>query len=689
MISTTSQVNTPVTLYDGSGAPISRRDLNDPATLRQVSEIFAREFRGMGSDTSSPLSNVWVYSIVSSIATKISHVPNGWWKKSSKARGVSFSKENWVPDPENPYDDLLDVPNEWQDRNRFIEQWVTFLLCGGNVWIYLGYDQDSRNGIPSFLLLFSNRQVSPIRKQVGLPPTGWMITLPNGGKEPVPLDRMIHTMLPNDVDPYMGLPPWAAAKRQMLADDARIAFDQHFFGNNATPDAVLTYKPGPINSEIRKSLLEGWHEAYGGTANAGSMAVIGGDFDLKVLGVDHSQSQYLESREFTRQELASIYGYPVQLLNAKDSGSLSKDSLTMARNLLWENAIMPNAVKFENAISRLRFLGPTALSKRKFYFDYDGLPVMVDSMKTKIETLKVMIESGIPLNTAIAKLDIGVADIDGGDVALISTRLQSIEEASTPKWEEKRLELEIEEEFAPEEDESDDDIVPAVEEKSKKPVKRLNADYNIRINSCITIDVVLAQKIKRFLFDCKNDALTSDTAEPFSITAKQERWSRTMTPYLLAAFITGYNASKDNHISIKEGNLKLFVDNLRSNENNSIINNREVSDIIRDQINFSFRVIHNLWSIMRKSGNNEKRINELFTNIIPQSRGLASKMSLWSRNSGEYIGSRGKTKVLSTRKNCQHGGSYPGDPKGTLDALLSCSCVVATLEEKEYEARTL
>lgn len=650
-------------------------------THMELSEIFARQAREVGSGGCA-FKTVWVYSIISTIAMQLQSVPSGWWSPASNAKGLSFSSDNWVPNFESDLNRLMDQPNEWQDKERFIEQMVTWLLGGGNVWVYKVYENYDANRLPDSLLLFSIRDIRPIRRESNQPPQGWEFTNmmdPKSNKPlRVPLDRMIHIMMPNDYDQFMGLPPWAAVEKQLAADGSRVSYDKYFFDNNATPDAVLTHKPGPINEDNARLVKQAWFDNYGGADNAGNLAVIGGDWELKVLGVSHSQSQFLENRNFTRAEIASVYHFPVQLLNAMEKGQLGKEQLSVARTLLWENAIFPVGRKIENGLNKLSKNEKRKVTK--YFFDYDGHPVMVDYMAKKAETARLMLETGIPINEALARLDMGFKDIEGGDEALVSTRLQLLKEATTPKWEEKALELEkLKEKGLNEETPQKPETKPKREEKM---IDASKIKYTQRLNSINHVVDVSQQKIKRILYDIKNDCFRNlENDSPFNLKAYKARWIKQMREFAILSAYVGYMSGKNRQVTLTKESVKIFVDNLRSNPN--ISTSPEILSDLDAQVLNSFRIISDLWYNLRKLGkeNRETRTNEILSDIMQKARDIALRNSLWARNAGEYHSMNGNVRTLKRHKGCPHTGRYPGDPNTPLDRILNCLCITAS-EEK-------
>jgi HK97 family phage portal protein len=687
-----------MSIVDQFGRP-AESEYERSTDLTEIARIFQKQ-NSTQAYGKRAFRNVWIYSTVRSIVSSLADIPMGLWTP-KRNKDTQFSTKTWVPVEHPVLSYKIDNPNPIQSKRRFIEQWGTFLLMGGNVWVYK--DQIDSTGFPRSLLLFGADSVMPIRRTYNSPPESWQVQIPGGATVIVPLDQMIHWMIPNDYDQWMGCPPWLSMDAQLDADAARVIFDKFFFRNNATPDAVLTYKPGPLNKAARDTIYEAWHEAYAGPQRGGGLAVIGGDFDLKVLGVTHSAAQYLESRKFTRQEAASIYQYPVQLLNDNEHSGLSKDQLSVARMLKYENAVFPWASMLAEGLNEgyiNKFLKGT--KKISIYFDYDGLPVMMDYMDTKMNILKSMVSSGIPLNQAIAKLDLGIDPVDGGDVGLILNNYIPIElmEDAAETGELPQITspssgsgLAAKTDLTPEKEGSKDAKESADEEDAKDGEGRsiiLFSDakrWTSLIKDVKPLVERATRKIKRILFDTRNECFrNSETDEVFDLVATSEKWRRSIRPILVAAMQLG--SDKYNH---RETWTKITkdIDSVLSFLQKEIRGTQNIQ-LLSQLESHEGRFIEVL-SILRKEieqaplENREQQIRLSFNKLYDVAYTLGTEEIIWAMNLGARNSMNGNTSYMavSTTSHCRvkNHFSYPGDGALKFADVHGCHCIIVP-EEK-------
>lgn len=416
-------------VLDPSGRPFVRSSSDGPVTARELQEILAHEkyAEARGANAYAPmLQNPWTYSIIRQISQDVSNVLPGLEKRNRRRTGAY----NSVQIESHPALDLIYQPN---DYHKTYEPWAelcqTILLAFGNLWLWK--DRKNSRGWPRALYPFGPQSVKPVRLSMRDKPIAWDLTMPNGSTQRLDLDEMVHIFLPNPYDSFYGLSPQQALQYSLDADLARLIYDRSFYRNNATPDAVLTHKPGPLTPDARQAVMESWYDDYGGPDRAGAIAVLGGEWDLKTLGIHHSQAQFIEARELTREEIASAYGFPVDLLNAQRKGGLSKDTLASARLMKYEGAVIPFTRRFFAGINA-GIVWPID-DGVEFVPDYSQLPVYIDWLAGKASIYKELVQNGVPINQAIELLSLRIKPIEGGDVGRFPDSIGSIDPEDVKK----------------------------------------------------------------------------------------------------------------------------------------------------------------------------------------------------------------------------------------------------------------
>ncbi|SNS77761.1 phage portal protein, HK97 family [Granulicella rosea] len=87
-----------------------------------------------------------------------------------------------------------------------------------------------------------------------------------------------------------------------------IAMDKHagrFFANNATPSGVLTTDK-QVKPEVKLQMRNDWEEMQSGT-NQHRVAVLDQDLKFQQITISNEDSQFLESRNMSRQEICGLF----------------------------------------------------------------------------------------------------------------------------------------------------------------------------------------------------------------------------------------------------------------------------------------------------------------------------------------------------------------------------------------------
>jgi HK97 family phage portal protein len=105
---------------------------------------------------------------------------------------------------------------------------------------------------------------------------------------------------------------------QILADcfgltKAAEEFGARFFGNNAMPGMVATYK-GKLTRDQKQNLRESWQKVNGGLSNAHRLAILENDIQITKMGVDPNAGQFLETRMLQIEEIARILRVPLFMI---------------------------------------------------------------------------------------------------------------------------------------------------------------------------------------------------------------------------------------------------------------------------------------------------------------------------------------------------------------------------------------
>ncbi|TVT39626.1 phage portal protein [Hymenobacter setariae] len=140
-----------------------------------------------------------------------------------------------------------------------------------------------------------------------------------------------------DENGIMGLSVLAAHRENLGTGLAAQRAGAQFYANGARLSGVLetpnTFKDGTASARIRAD----WQAIYGGTENAGKVAVLENGLTFKSVSMPPADAQFLETRKFTRQEVCSIFRVPlhkIQDLERSTNNNIEQQGLDYTTNTL-------------------------------------------------------------------------------------------------------------------------------------------------------------------------------------------------------------------------------------------------------------------------------------------------------------------------------------------------------------------
>lgn len=628
----------PVTLYDQYERPLERfTNFTFPNPFEKASPM--APFYLQGTMRSGFLQNAWAHSCIVQSAMVWAQLHRSLWRP---LRTVGKSrKPGWEEVTRDPLLDKWNQPNRLMSGFQFQMQWYVYLMTGGNVWVR--EEQKNSEGIPQAYYLYSRDQVSPRRDDVTKEVIGWDLSV---GTKTVPLglDQLTHWALPTHLgNDIIGIPPMDVLAIQLDADYLRVVYDREFHANNAEPSAVLTYKDGELLPEQRQNIRESWEEVHGGPGRAGRLAVIGGNYEFKILQVDHANTQFVDVRRFGREEVAAAhYGFPVALLNGQEGSALGRETLEIARQIVYESCVGPFAEMFL-AKWNPRHVKPYRPTW-EMAFDTDLLPVVITSqLNSKSEIFERFVQGGIPVNNLIKGLDLPFDPVQGGDVGYFKGNVVPVDP---------RLAREPPD---PEDPEDADAAMDPEGDRQFRAALRPLAQLPGYLDAVRVITPLRTQYrqqlVREVLLPLRRATRNEEDTGPIEEAALEQ---------LCSMVVAGVLAGRGG-VTPQPGDLIV-----------QSCGTTELDDAVEALVRRGLEIVAR-W----QSGIAEERA------ISPDrlARYLASRLLTWGLNAGRA--SLGvATPVLAPPEGCpmQHQGQYPGDHRLRWDDVVDCQCAVAPAE---------
>ena len=353
--------------------------------------FFGRSTSGKNVNERTAMQTTAVYSCVRILAEAVASLPIHVY------RYTETGKERVYDHP--LYYLLHDEPNPEMTSFVFRETLMSHLLIWGNA-----YAQVIRDGSGRVLSLYP---LLPDKMEVDRDEHGRLFYTytRNTDENPNFSEYGRVRLKPEDVlhipglgfDGLVGYSPIAMAKNAVGMTLACEEYGASFFENGATPGGVLEH-PGVLKDPAK--VRESWHSVYGGSKNAGKVAVLEEGMKYQQIGIPPEEAQFLETRKFQIDEIARLYRIPPHMVGDLDKSSFSnieQQSLEFVKYTL-----DPWVIRWEQSIQRALLLP----QEKKEYFvkmNVDGL--LRGDYESRMKGYSIGIQNGFMCPNDIRRLE--------------------------------------------------------------------------------------------------------------------------------------------------------------------------------------------------------------------------------------------------------------------------------------------
>ncbi len=255
----------------------------------------------------SPLAFSAVYCCVTGIASDIGKLPMEMMRESKE------DSEIWEKVETSAFLPVLRKPNNYQTRIQFLESWILSKLLSGNT--YVGLERDNRGVINQMYVLDPCRVVPLVAANGDVyyqlnPDVLNTITVPIV----VPASEIIHDRMECLWHPLIGVSPIYACMATVSLGNAIQQNSQLFFSNASQPGGMLS-APGRISNETADRMKKLFEERFSGN-NIGRLFVAGDGLEFKPFALTADQSQLVEQLQWSVEDVARAFHYPIYKLDA-------------------------------------------------------------------------------------------------------------------------------------------------------------------------------------------------------------------------------------------------------------------------------------------------------------------------------------------------------------------------------------
>ncbi len=348
-----------------------------------------------------------------------------------------------------------DEPNPEMTSFIFRETIMSHLLLWGNA-----YAQIIRNGRGEIMALYP---LMPDRMRVDRDDKGQLYyeyTMISADPKTMKGGNSTVKLKPEDVlhipglgfDGLVGYSPIAMAKNAIGLAIAAEEYGSKFYANGANPSGVLEH-PGTLKdpSKVRES----WTQTFGGSNNAGKVAVLEEGMKYQPISIAPNEAQFLETRRYQTEEIARLYRIPPHMIGDLDRATFSNienQSIEFVKYTL-----DPWVSRIESSMNR-RLLSESEKGKYCFRFNLSGL--LRGDYQSRMQGYAIGRQNGWMSANDIRELEdlSPVSEEEGGNLYLVNGNMMPLSEAGNA----------YKENSDGKEDKSDEEVLELEESQNQK-----------------------------------------------------------------------------------------------------------------------------------------------------------------------------------------------------------------------------
>ena len=361
--------------------------------------------------------NIFAYTCVKRLAGSVAQAT---WRVERK---TGPGEKDWEPVPGDWRNKLLAYPmGSVLSAHEVFFHWAAWIAIKGNG--LLRKTLGGPNGITE-LIPMSPRNVVPVPDRVE-----WCsgYNLVEDGKIlwNYPAEEIIHARLPDPMDPLWGFGMLEAAYSYITSQNASSDWRKDLYQNGGVPPAaIIDEELSPANVQADQAALS---VAFRRNAKNRVPMLMGGKKTLLEFGFSPSDMEIPSDRELTRDEIVMAFGMLPAMFSTDASTYDNQDG---AIRFMYENGAGELLSLMREALN-LALLSQDERESDSVYinFDLSEIPYFRRQKEARVDKMTTALQSGISRNDLVNLYDLGLEDVEGGDVPMVASGLTPLSEVA-------------------------------------------------------------------------------------------------------------------------------------------------------------------------------------------------------------------------------------------------------------------
>ena len=228
-------------------------------------------------------------------------------------------------------------------------------------------------------------------------------------------DEVLHFKMLS-MDGIVGISPIQYNRLAISLGISQLEYSDKFYQNGSNSAVILSH-PATLDGEAYERLKGSFTKQYVGVKNSHKPILLEDGLKMERLSITNAEAQYIESRTFTKNDIASIFRVPPHMINELSRATFSNiehQSLEFVKYTL-----MPYLVMIETELNN------KLTSSNKQYFKFYTNYLIRGDIKARYEAYQIAIQNGFLNRNEVRVLeDMDVAD--GLDEFIVPLNMQNV-----------------------------------------------------------------------------------------------------------------------------------------------------------------------------------------------------------------------------------------------------------------------
>jgi HK97 family phage portal protein len=311
---------------------------------------------------------------------------------------------------------LLARPNPLQGYSRFAQSWTGYLMISGNAYI-----ERVGPGAGAAALMQPPRELwtlRPDRMEV-IPDAAAGVSAYRyraGGVEvrlPAPLVH--HMTLFAPTNDWYGLSPIQVAATVVDTDNAAQRWNFSLIKNGMRPSGALVVAKNLSEPQFDR-LKAQMTEEYAGAERAGLPLLLEGGMTWEEMGINPKDLDWINSRRMSKQDIATLYGTPAELIGLKEA---TYENRREAKRAFYTETVLPLADAFRDELNAWLVPLFDDSGRRRLEYDRDA----IEALQEDREKVWSRVGDAAWLTINEKRVATGYDEVADGDVLLVPFNL--------------------------------------------------------------------------------------------------------------------------------------------------------------------------------------------------------------------------------------------------------------------------